>query len=55
MREAHEFSRGRSHNTFPALEADSTAFAADVARRSIPVALDEHGFPQESTVDSTES
>lgn len=29
------------YNTFPALEADSRRFAADVASRSIPVALDE--------------
>jgi len=29
------------YNTFPDLRADSEAFAADVARRSIPVALDE--------------
>jgi len=31
------------YNTFAALEADSGAFAADVARRSVPVALDEGG------------
>lgn len=29
------------YNTFDALEADSSAFASDVARRGIPVALDE--------------
>jgi len=31
------------YNTFAALEADSAAFAADVAGRGIPVALDERG------------
>ena len=30
------------YNTFPALEADSDAFAAAVAERAIPVVLDEH-------------
>ncbi len=30
------------YNTFEALETDSRAFAADVASRGIPVALDEH-------------
>jgi L-ascorbate metabolism protein UlaG (beta-lactamase superfamily) len=30
------------YNTFEALEADSGAFAADVAKRSVPVALDEN-------------
>lgn len=34
------------YNTFDALTADSRAFAADLASRSIPVALDEH--PQHS-------
>jgi L-ascorbate metabolism protein UlaG (beta-lactamase superfamily) len=29
------------YNTFAALEADSAAFAADVAKRGVPVALDE--------------
>jgi L-ascorbate metabolism protein UlaG (beta-lactamase superfamily) len=29
------------YNTFPDLEADSGAFAADVAKRSVPVVLDE--------------
>lgn len=29
------------YNTFPALEAESAAFAADVAKRGIPVVLDE--------------
>ena len=32
------------YNTFDDLEADSAAFAADVAGRGIPVVLDEHGF-----------
>jgi len=31
------------YNTFEALEADSRAFAADVAGRGVPVALDENG------------
>lgn len=31
------------YNTFGALEADSGAFAADVAKRGVPVALDERG------------
>jgi L-ascorbate metabolism protein UlaG (beta-lactamase superfamily) len=35
------------YNTFEALEADSGAFAADVARRSVPVALDEAGVGAE--------
>ncbi|WP_123534607.1 MBL fold metallo-hydrolase [Halosimplex salinum] len=30
------------YNTFEALEADSGAFAEDVAKRSVPVVLDEH-------------
>jgi L-ascorbate metabolism protein UlaG (beta-lactamase superfamily) len=32
------------YNTFEMLQADSGAFAADVAKRAIPVALDEHGM-----------
>lgn len=32
------------YNTFPELEADSTAFAGDVASRGIPVVLDEGAF-----------
>lgn len=32
------------YNTFDALRADSGAFAADVAKRGIPVALDENGL-----------
>ena len=32
------------YNTFDALEADSAAFAADVAARGVPVVLDERGF-----------
>lgn len=32
------------YNTFDALEADSGAFAADVAGRGVPVVLDERGF-----------
>ena len=31
------------YNTFAALEADSAAFASDVAKRGVPVALDERG------------
>jgi L-ascorbate metabolism protein UlaG (beta-lactamase superfamily) len=31
------------YNTFEALEADSGAFARDVAKRGVPVALDENG------------
>jgi hypothetical protein len=31
------------YNTFDSLRADSGAFAADVAKRRIPVALDKHG------------
>jgi len=31
------------YNTFPGLEADSGAFAADVAKRGVPVVLDESG------------
>ena len=33
------------YNTFEAIETDSAAFAADVASRGIPVALDEHVVP----------
>jgi L-ascorbate metabolism protein UlaG (beta-lactamase superfamily) len=33
------------YNTFPALEADSGAFAADVAKRGVPVVLDEGSDP----------
>ena len=32
------------YNTFPALESDSRAFAGDVAKRGIPVVLDEIGL-----------
>jgi L-ascorbate metabolism protein UlaG (beta-lactamase superfamily) len=32
------------YNTFDSLRADSDAFAADVAKRAVPVALDEHGM-----------
>lgn len=32
------------YNTFPALESDSTTFAGDVAKRSVPVVLDEDGL-----------
>jgi len=32
------------YNTFPKLRADSDVFATDVARRGIPVVLDEHDF-----------
>ena len=32
------------YNTFPALESDSGAFAADVAKRGIPVVLEESDF-----------
>jgi len=32
------------YNTFEMLRADSGAFAADVAGRAIPVALDERGM-----------
>ena len=32
------------YNTFDSLQADSGAFAADVAKRAVPVALDEHGM-----------
>jgi L-ascorbate metabolism protein UlaG (beta-lactamase superfamily) len=34
------------YDTLEMLEADSAGFAADVARRSIPVALDEHDLQQ---------
>ncbi len=34
------------YDTFEALEADSAAFAADVARRGVPVVLDERGVNQ---------
>lgn len=36
------------YNTFDALQADSRAFAADVAYRQIPVALDERTFAPEA-------
>jgi len=32
------------YNTFDMLRADSGAFAADVAKRGVPVALDERGM-----------
>ena len=32
------------YNTFEALESESGAFAADVAKREVPVVLDERGF-----------